>query len=90
MKLRQFYNSGFVFYELTDYSLKIRSLKIADWETHEVLLEDILIADTYKLPEKDKYLLMRIIVYTILFWVFLEQVFWHGFSHWIGVSFFVL
>lgn len=86
MKLKQYHGSGYAFYEITDVSLKIESLKVLDKEKHEVFFEDILIDDLYYMKANNKEAFAMVTVLAILFWEFVPELFFSGGKQWIGTA----
>lgn len=86
MKLVQLHKSGFAIYEITDHSLVISSLMVADWQKHEVLFGDIQVEDLYRMKENNKASLTWIVIYAAFGWKMLEESFLIRETHWLIMS----
>ena len=82
MKLKQFHSTTLVVFEITDISLKITPQRLFKKETHEVLLENILIKDVYELEYHSKSILTYIFIFVLLFGVFAEHSFLNPHPDW--------
>lgn len=82
MKLRQFHNTTFVTYEITETALIVTARAVFRKKTREYLFVNILIKDQYELEHYDKSNLSYITVFLILFGFCAEHEFMQSHSNW--------